>query len=86
MERRWDRAVDMGMVALEVGGMAIGLLLVLELVVVSAADDAAAGAAAAAEEDDEEPAIMVSAFFKRARERSRVYTYRSAGLLHRLTT
>ena len=61
MERRWDRAVDMGMVALEVGGMAIVALLVLELVVLSAADDAAAGAAAAAEGDDEEPAILVSA-------------------------
>ena len=57
VERRWDKVDDMGTVVLEMGGRAIGLLLVVELSL-SAAE--AAAAAAAAEDDDEEPAILVA--------------------------
>ena len=65
VERRWDRAEDMGAVVLGVGGMAIGLVVELllleeELECGSSVADAAA-AVATVEEEDEPPAMAALA-------------------------
>ena len=58
VERRWDRAADMGTVALGAGGRAIVRMLLSAEEDGGSGSAAAAAAAAAAEEEDEPPTMV----------------------------